>query len=198
MSTPTAGRFAVRALDDLHGADRNPKRHAGERIRASLRRFGIGEWPVVDDRTDRMVAGHGRVNELRNLERAGGAPPKGVTLTEQGRWQVPVTLWTSADDAEAETYLLTSNQSTIAGGWDTDALIGELEGLHAIDPQLVVDAGFIGAELDRLLAGAAPPDDEPKKMMDPAVLVILADEETQQAAYIHITGLGYPVRVVNT
>lgn len=133
--------LAYDRLDDLVGAPANPKAHDPS-IAASLRRFGYVEAITVDERTGRLVAGHGRVDDLRAKRAAGEEPPDGVLVADDGTWTVPVQHgWESANDGEAAAYVLVSNQSTIAGGWDQEALDALTAELAAMDVDLS-DLGF--------------------------------------------------------
>jgi len=110
---------------DLVAAPKNPKRHDLKTLRASLKRFGSVEAPVLDERTGRLVAGHGRTETYRDLEAGGDSPPMGVKVDESGAWVIAVQRgWHSADDVEAAAYVVTSNRSAELGGWD-DALLDE-------------------------------------------------------------------------
>lgn len=139
-------RIVYEPLHDLVGADRNPKRHDEPALRSSVDRFGFVEPIVVDGRTGKLVAGHGRVAELRRRHAAGEAPPEGVAAD----WTVPVVHgWSSNSDAEAEAYLVASNRLSERGGWDPDLLASLLAGL---DDELAVVTGWEPDELDDLLA----------------------------------------------
>lgn len=111
-------------LDEVLRAPRNPKRHATEDLSASIARFGFVEAPTIDERTGRLVAGHGRLDELAARRRAGSPPPEGVDVDDDGAWLVPVQRgWSSADEAEAEAYVVTSNRLVEKGGWDLADLL---------------------------------------------------------------------------
>jgi len=140
------------ALDEITVAPRNPKGHDLAAIGRSVSRFGFTEPIVLDERTGRLVAGHGRLEHLRALEAEGATPPDGVTLTTTG-WTVPVIRgWASNSDEEAEAYLVASNRLTELGGWDDAALADLLSGMGDI---LRETAGFTDADLDLLLAEQA-------------------------------------------
>jgi len=128
-------RLEYMPLDEIRGASRNAKRHAGE-LSASLKRFGTVAPPILDERTGRLVAGHGRVEHLLLLKEAGERAPEGVVV-RKGRWLVPVVRgWQSANDGEAEAYSIADNQLAILGGWDDAtlaAMIADLEQRDAMD-----------------------------------------------------------------
>lgn len=115
-------------LDELQRAPRNPKGHADRLIAESMEVHGYVEQVTIDERTGRLVAGHGRLDSLLARKAAGAAPPDGILVDDQARWLVPVGRgWASADDQQAENYLLVSNEGTIAGGWVDGELLAMLD-----------------------------------------------------------------------
>lgn len=52
-------RIELMPLGQLQVAKRNPKKHSGD-ISTSVGRFGYAEPILLDERTGRIVAGHGR------------------------------------------------------------------------------------------------------------------------------------------
>lgn len=140
-------------VDDLPDHPRNPRDHVLADLRASVVRFGFTSPPMIDGRTGLLAEGHGRKKatiDLRDnppepLPKAW--PPEGVVV-EDGTWYVPVVHgWSSADDTEAEAYLLAGNQG---GGWQNDVLaelLGELAMADALD-----GTAFTADHLDDLLA----------------------------------------------
>lgn len=156
MSNPATRRIEPLPLHALPAALENPKAHDVASLKVSLHRWGFTEPVLVDERTGRLVAGHGRVEALKALHAAdASSPPQGVQVAEDGAWLVPtVRGWSSRDDTEARAYLLASNQLTIAGGWeDTDltALLQQLvEGQDA--EQVLAGTGFTEADLQQLEA----------------------------------------------
>lgn len=108
-------------------APRNPKLHDQEGVAASMRRFGYTIPPAIDEGTNKLVAGHGRIEALEALKASGGAPPDRVKLdAKTGDWLVPVLRgirFPNPDEAEA--YLLADNRHTEVGGYD-DAMLAEM------------------------------------------------------------------------
>lgn len=146
----------MRPLSSFKRARRNPKSHDAESIGSSLGRFGMVEVPVVNERTDRLVAGHGRIERLQADKDAGRAPPSRVRLrAKDGEWLVPVLRGVSfKDDREAEAYLLASNQTTISGGWESAELASLLADLSRSGDDALVGTGFSDDEVARIIASA--------------------------------------------
>lgn len=147
-------------LDEVCAAVRNPKQHDIAGIRASIGRFGFVSPAVRDERTGRLVAGHGRAEALRAMRAAGEAPPAGVRVDGDGGWLVPLLVgWASRSDAEAEAYLVADNQWTLAGGWDAPALADLLADVAATDEDLLAVAGFSADDLAALVTDDDASDD---------------------------------------
>lgn len=160
MATQTAGRrIEHMPLSSILRATRNPKNHAGPEIRASIGRFGVAESPLLDERTGRLVAGHGRLDQLSAMYEDGEDPPDGVLTSETGEWLVPVERgWSSRSDAEAEAYLAASNHLTTLGGWDQVGLAELLQDLADVDPTLLLVTGHTADDLADMLKLLEPPD----------------------------------------
>lgn len=160
-------------LADIVRAPRNPKTHASELIASSVSRFGVVEIPAVDERTGRLVAGHGRLDDLQARYDAGEQPPDGVDIGPDGDWLVPVQRgWSSRSDADAEAYLIVSNSTTTTGGWDDEQLAQVLADLRDQDPALLdltgYDAQFISMHWegdtnpwDKAVDGPLDPEPDP-------------------------------------
>jgi DNA modification methylase len=163
---PAVRRIEYLPLDELTAAPRNPKRHSLELLRASIGRFGFATPALRDERTGRLVVGHGRSEALRGMRDAGETAPAGVQVDDTGRWLVPVVCgWASRSDAEAEAYLVADNRHTELGGWDNQELADLLADVQAFDPELIEATGWDLADLDALLADEAT--DLPPALSDP-------------------------------
>lgn len=169
-------------LDEILRAPRNPKRHDAETIAASVGRFGIVEIPALDERTGRLVAGHGRLDDWEARRAAGQDPPDGVMVDADGQWLVPVSRgWASRTDHDAEAYLIVSNSSTERGGWDNPGLAQALADLRDQDDTLMEIVGFgddfIARHLDAdpdpwAHARPAGDDDEPDDDLVEIILTV--------------------------
>ncbi|MFI6447829.1 hypothetical protein [Kitasatospora sp. NPDC050543] len=140
-------------LDDIRPAERNPKGHDNGGLDASVDQFDFTEPGLLDERTGRLVAGHGRYDTLARRRNADKPAPDGVVVSGDGTWTVPVVRgWASRDDAHAEAYLIASNHLTTKGGWDDADLADMLSGLEDLDADLFAATGFDRGQLDALLA----------------------------------------------
>ena len=141
-------------LDEIEFAERNPKGHDLPGIGGSIDLHGMGEVPLMDERTGRLVAGHGRIEALRLRQAQGGSPPDGLTVAADGAWLAPVVRgWRSASDAAAASYLIGSNQWTIMGGWQDERQLADmLIELQRTDDALLAASGYGVDTLDALLS----------------------------------------------
>lgn len=156
-------------LGEIQGAEKNPKRHHGD-LGVAIERFEFADAPILDERTGRLVAGHGRVNWLRNAQAEGKEPPGGIEVHD-GEWLVNVQRgWASKDDREAEAFLVAHNRISEAGGWN-DLELGEmlegmdLSGLGVTEEELaeMLEAGDAGEQEDPAEdPGAECPPGEPE------------------------------------
>jgi hypothetical protein len=152
-------RVEYMPIAEIEPAPRNPKLHAADLIAASIDRYGLAELPLIDERTGRLVAGHGRLDDLIARRRDGEDPPAGVKLGPGGAgdWLVPVIRgWSSASDEDAEAYLVTSNRLTVKGGWDNEGLADLLSDLADQDADLLAVTGYDADDLAALLAAGEP------------------------------------------
>lgn len=157
-TTPAPPRWTeYLPVADLLPADRNPKAHDQAALGRSVDAFGMVEPVVLDERTGKLLAGHGRTDYLTELEAAGVAPPDGVVVGPDGRWQWLVVRGIhSRDDAHAEALGIALNRVGEAGGWKRDVLADTLVSL----PTDLLDATAFSADyLDDLIASFTPPDD---------------------------------------
>jgi hypothetical protein len=118
-------------IDELEPAESNPKKHDIDKLRASVKHHGFVEPIVVDERTGRLVAGHGRTETLKAMRDAGQPAPDGIRVVD-GAWLAPVLRgWASENDTQASAYLVASNRLVEAGGWDESALADLLNSISA-------------------------------------------------------------------
>ncbi|MFD9190437.1 hypothetical protein ACFWCA_19665 [Streptomyces phaeochromogenes] len=144
-------------LTDLPPATRNPKRHELELITASIDMHGLVEIPVVDERTQRTLHGHGRRESLIEMQARGMTMPGGLVLDEDGGWLVPVLRgWSSRSEAEAEALAIKLNRLPGEGGWDPREFAAVLEDLATNAAELFDSLAIPADEMDTLFGRVDP------------------------------------------
>lgn len=142
-------RVEYMPISEIRPSPRNPKDHDLGAIHASVSRFGYVAPAIIDDRTGRMVAGHGRLEDLRRRKASGESPPERI-IERNGEWLMPVLRGVSfRSDEDAEGYLLADNRLSELGGWDDSKLADLLSDLAADDA--LEGTGYDGDDIDRLL-----------------------------------------------
>ena len=118
--------------------DNNAKLHNLNQIIQSIARYGFKsacKWEsTLNDGRGGIVAGNGRVEALREMEKRGDDLPIGIAQDETGEWCVPVLFGVEAEsEAIARAYALDDNNLTLLGG---DFAIADLMKLY--DPELLM------------------------------------------------------------
>jgi len=121
----------------------NARTHSRKQVRQiadSIRRFGFTN-PVLIDRDDTILAGHGRVAAAETL----------------GMAQVPCLRIENLSPAEKRAYVLADNKLALNAGWDEELLAQELKALSEMDLDFDVSiTGFSIPEIDNLVEGLVP------------------------------------------
>lgn len=114
---------------------KNARTHSDEQvaqIARSIKEFGFNN-PVLVDKDNSIIAGHGRVMAARKL----------------GMDKVPVVILDHLTESQRKAYILADNRIALNSGWDSSMLFVELQDLKDdIDLSLL---GFDPDELDSLL-----------------------------------------------
>lgn len=141
-------------LRDIPRAVRNPKDHDLPAIRTSIEKFGCLVAGELDERTGRLVAGHGRLEVLEAMCEEGADPPQGIERVDpDDAWRVPIVRgWSSRSDAEAEAYIIAANRIPEKGGWEQQLLAEILDDIAAASPDLLELTGYTATDLDDLVA----------------------------------------------
>ena len=141
-------KIAYISLDEIKGWEENPKDHDIGAIIVSIRRFGFQAPLLVNDGTGVLMAGHGRLEALRQMRTDGEDLPDGVRERDEA-WLVPVVRGSSLSPEEAKAYSLVDNRLTETGGWnevDLGKVLNELK--QETD---IANLGWTDQNLDYLL-----------------------------------------------
>lgn len=147
---------------------KNARTHSDEQvaqIAGSIKEFGFNN-PVLVDKDNSVIAGHGRLMAARKL----------------GMDKVPVIHLEHMTEAQRKAYVLADNRIALNSGWDTSMLTLELQELKDdIDLSLL---GFDADELDALLN----PVDETEGLTDEDAVPDVPDEPKTKLGDIYILG----------
>jgi len=135
---------------------RNARTHSKRQIRQiaeSIRIFGFTN-PVLVDRNNRIIAGHGRVEAARLL----------------GMTEVPTICLEELSDEQIRAYVIADNRLAELAEWDKSILAIELQFLLTLDCADfdVTVTGFEVAEIDAVLEEAADEFCEDAAFLEPA------------------------------
>ncbi len=155
MTSPT---IEMKRADDLTPWARNARTHSKKQIKQlanSIETFGFTN-PILIDKNNSILAGHGRVEAAKQL----------------GLSEVPCIKIEHMTEAQKRAYVLADNKLALNAGWDEDLLAEELSELLSLDLDFDIDiTGFSIAEVDNLIDGAVPEEDG-----DPADDILPDDE----------------------
>lgn len=162
--------------------DANPKKHDLDALVRSIETHGYGDPAKFDATLDALVYGNGRTAALERMRADGKKPPRGIGVTDQRDWAVPVIFGVdAASRAAAVAFAIDHNNLTLLGGglgiedllqiWDEEALqrvLGDLPDAGALLASLTSD------DVDALLRGpdfrpAAAEDQSRLDQKDPIV-----------------------------
>ena len=173
-------------LSEIQEADRNVKDHDIGSIHESMNRFGFTSPLLLNETTGKLVAGHGRIEALKQKKQFNEPAPVNIKVDdESGDWLVPVIRGVSfKSEEEAQAYLLADNRLVELGGWDTGALIEELEKIA--EETSLQGTGFDEADIqamyEDLEKAVGEGSDKGLPVGKPSYEIIF-DDETQQAMF---------------
>ena len=163
-----ATKIEWQSVDRLIPYAKNARTHSDEQvaqIAGSIKEFGFNN-PVLVDKDNSVIAGHGRLMAARKL----------------GMDKVPVVQLGHMTEAQRKAYVLADNRIALNSGWDTGMLSLELQDLKDdIDLSLL---GFDPDELDALLN----PVEETEGLTDEDAVPDAPDEPKTKLGDIYILG----------
>jgi DNA modification methylase len=149
------------ATDKLIPYARNAKKHDAaqvSKLAGSIREFGFNN-PVLIDKDNGIIAGHGRVMAAQSLSLE----------------SVPCIRLGHLTDSQRRAYILADNRlAEIGGGWDEEMLKLELSELGDLDVDLEA-IGFGAEDLAEMemeeVTGNTDPDEVPEPPVDPVTVI---------------------------
>jgi ParB-like chromosome segregation protein Spo0J len=138
-------KIELKSIDLLIPYAKNARIHNEAQIAqiaGSIKEFGFNN-PVLIDKDNGIIAGHGRVMAARKL----------------GLQEVPTIQLDHLSENQRKAFILADNRIAMNSHWDEEILSLELSDLKdALD---LTDLGFEVAELDKLMNGILPLDEMP-------------------------------------
>ena len=144
-------KATLEPLSKLVGMPRNPKAHNLGDIHQSYDRFGFVHRIVCNEATGHIVAGHGRVEALRQRKALNLDVPAGVVVKPDD-WYVPAD-WIDIPEREEEALAIALNKIG-EGEWkdiETAQILADLAAQDRLE-----GTGFDGDDVDQLLKLTAP------------------------------------------
>ena len=143
-------------IDDIHLYEKNQKKHPEEQIRniaKSIEKYGFVQ-PVVLDKNNEVIIGHGRI----------------LAAKELGTEKIPCVYADSLTEEQVKELRILDNKLN-ESEWDFEMLKQELEELDLsefdIDFNIPEDIEFNEDVLNNLFEDAEPKDKEPKMIQCP-------------------------------
>ena len=163
-----ANKIEWQSVEKLIPYAKNARTHSDEQvaqIAGSIKEFGFNN-PVLVDKDNSIIAGHGRVMAARKLNMD----------------KVPVVILNHLTESQRKAYVLADNRIALNSGWDTSMLSLELQDLKDdIDLSLL---GFDPDELNALLN----PIEETEGLTDEDAVPDVPDEPKTKLGDIYILG----------
>lgn len=173
-------------IEDLIPYVRNARIHTSEqvtRIAASIKEFGFIN-PVLIDKNNGIIAGHGRVEAAKNLNME----------------TVPCIFVEHLTEIQKRAYILADNKLALDSGWDEEMLKIELEELSESN----FDIDFLNFDIDLNkdaeleISENTTPEKEIEYKEQYGVIVMCKDEQEQEKIYDELSERGYDCKVVAT
>jgi 16S rRNA G966 N2-methylase RsmD len=152
---PEPLKLLYRRIDELKPDPANPRRHSKKQIRQiadSIKAFGFNV-PILIDRDNNVIAGHGRLAACREL----------------GWTEVPTLCLDHLTPAQARAFMIADNRLAEIADWDDRLLAQQLNELSRLVLDFNIEVtGFEVGEIDLRIASLA---ELPKDGDDPADVV---------------------------
>src|SRR5438270_915817 len=148
-------KVVCRLIRELKPSPVNPRLHTKKQVRqiaASIKNFGFNV-PVLVDRDDNVIAGHGRL----------------LACAELGWTEVPTLCLDHLTPAQARAFMIADTRLTEIAVWDDRLLAQQLKELTLVGLDFDIEAiGFEMGEIDLRIASL---DDPAEAEADPADVV---------------------------
>lgn len=172
-------------VDSLIPYANNARTHSDSQVlqvAASIKEFGFTN-PVLVDKDNGIIAGHGRVLAAKKL----------------GMTEVPCIVLDHLTDAQRKAYIIADNKLALNSGWDVDILGLEIQSLNEID----FDVNLLGFGHDELLSltGESKEVEPDVEGMGGAtefgIFIELQNENDQKTLFEELESRGFTCKIMN-
>ena len=191
-------------LQQIVPNDKNPKEHDIEEIIRSFQRFGFTNPLIVDSNTNKLVAGHGRLQALIYLQNRQQQAPDGIKTDENDFWYVPTIERAFLNENEAMAYIIADNKLTEIENWDNDKLSDMVNELLENDVNLTDGIGIYNLnefidELNQLETTAKDTVETNPEAYEAQFLVVVVaqNEKEQENLFVELTERGHECRILS-
>ena len=183
--------------------DKNPKEHDIEEIIRSFQRFGFTNPLIIDSNTNKLVAGHGRLQALKYLKAREQQAPDGIKENNND-WLVPTIKRAFLNENEAMAYIIADNKLTEIGNWDNNKLSDMVNELLENDVNLTDGIGIYNLnefidELNQLETTAKETVETNPEAYEAQFLVVVVaqNEKEQENLFVELTERGHECRILS-
>ncbi len=185
-------RFVLMDLDELMRRrwPKNAKKHDMEFLGEAFAENGMAEFPTLDERTGKIVAGNGRVEKLAEMKANGEPAPERVVVRGKKWFVFTVRGMTLRKPGK---HVLASNKGVELGGWDptlTKEALREYEGD-------LKGTGFDDSDFVSFMKGGGA-DTVPDLHATYSIIIECKGERQQTTLLKRFQGMGLTVRAIVT
>jgi DNA modification methylase len=139
----------IHTLKNSPANSRTHSKHQIRQIASSIERFGFTN-PILVDKNDIVVAGHGRLEAAKLI----------------GIVEVPTIRLEDLSSDQIRAYVIADNRLAEKAGWDSSILAIELQHLLTLDNFDVCSTGFEIPEIDLILEESCEQKSEPNEVIE--------------------------------
>jgi len=144
-------RIEYMRLDEIQRDLSNPKDHALSALAESLERFGFVSPMGINEKTGKLLWGHGRLDDLIAVMDEGKPALEGIQVDDDGMWKAPVVRGVHLNSKDGTAYLISDNAQVIIGGWNEPKLVETLIRIAGEDGFGLRGTGYDGDDVDALI-----------------------------------------------
>lgn len=144
-------RIEYMRLDEIQRDEGNPKLHDLGALAESFERFDFVSPLGVNEKTGKLLWGHGRLDGLIAFMDEGKPVLDGIKVDDDGMWKVPIVRGVHFNSKKGTAYVITDNRQVELGGVDEPKLVETLIRVAGKDGRGLRGTGYDGDDVDTLI-----------------------------------------------